>query len=117
MIGRPGDRTIGMNGGSTASYLARTLLHPCLFCFCFLGLEAKGLLDFQGRRGITSVVRWNLRAVVFGVDKGLFDDDLLTPILFGRGVGPRLLAHGLRIRPPCAVVKNPKISTVNLWGR
>ena len=28
------------------------------------GLEAKGLLDFQGRRGITSVVRWNLRPVI-----------------------------------------------------
>ena len=33
-----------------------------------IGLEAKGLLDFQGRRGIASVVRWNLRPVIFGAD-------------------------------------------------
>ena len=33
-----------------------------------IGLEAKGLLEFQGRRGIISVVRWNLRPVIFGVD-------------------------------------------------
>ena len=28
----------------------------------------KGVLDFQGRRGIASVVRWTLRPVIFGVD-------------------------------------------------
>ena len=28
-----------------------------------------GLLDFQGRRGITSVVRCNLGPVIFGVDQ------------------------------------------------
>ena len=33
-----------------------------------IGLEAKGLLAFQGRRGIASVVQWNLRPVIFGVD-------------------------------------------------
>ena len=49
----PGDRTMEMNGGSTASYLARTPRVP-LFMFILIGLEAKGLLDFQGRRGITS---------------------------------------------------------------
>ena len=32
-----------------------------------IGLEAKGLLAFQGRRGIKSVVRGNLRPVIFGV--------------------------------------------------
>ena len=54
MTGRPGDRTMEMNGGSTASYLART---PCvpLFMLSLKGLEAKGLLDFQGRGEITSV--------------------------------------------------------------
>ena len=54
-----------MNGGSTASYLARA---PCVavFLLVLIGLEAKGLLDFQGLRGITSVVRWNLRPVILG---------------------------------------------------
>ena len=58
--GRPGDRAMEMLGGSAASYLARA---PCVpvFLLIFLGLEAKGLLDFQGRRGITSVVRCNPR--------------------------------------------------------
>ena len=55
-----------MNGGSAASYLARS---PCVpvFLLTLIGLEAKGLLDFQGRRGITSVVRWNPRPVIFVV--------------------------------------------------
>ena len=56
-----------MNGGSTVSYLART---PCipLLMLVLIGLETKGLLDFQGRHGIASVVRWNLRPVTFGVE-------------------------------------------------
>ena len=56
-----------MNGGSTASYLASTLGAP-VFLLVLIGLEAKGLLDFQGRRGITSVVQCNLRPVMFGVE-------------------------------------------------
>ena len=32
------------------------------------GSKFKGLLDFQGRRGSASVVRWNLRPVIFGVE-------------------------------------------------
>ena len=40
---------------------SRTLLYAYL-----IGPEAKGLLAFQGRRGIASVVRWNLRPVIFG---------------------------------------------------
>ena len=67
MTGRPGDRTMEMSGGSTALYLARTSRVP-FFMLIFIGLEAKGLLDFQGRRGITSVVRWNLRPVIFGIE-------------------------------------------------
>ena len=31
-------------------------------------MEAEGLLDYQGRAGIISIVRWNLRPVIFGVD-------------------------------------------------
>ena len=34
------------------------LASPCL---CFLCLEAEGFLAFEGRRGMISVVRWNLR--------------------------------------------------------
>ena len=47
-LGRPGDRTTDMNGGSTVSYLARTPRIP-FFLLIFMGLSAKGLLDFQGR--------------------------------------------------------------------
>ena len=66
MTGRPGDRTMEMNGRSTASYLVQTPRVP-VFVFILIGLEANGLLAFQGRRGIISVVRWNLRPVIFGV--------------------------------------------------
>ena len=51
MTGRPGCQTMEMNGGSSASYL-----------------ETEGLLDYQRRAGIISIVRWNLRPVIFGVD-------------------------------------------------
>ena len=68
MTGRPVDHTKEMNGGSTASYLACTPSRP-LFMLIFIGLEAMGLLDFQGRHGIASAVQWNLRPVIFGVDK------------------------------------------------
>ena len=42
-------------------------LRPC-FILSLLSLETEGLLAFQGRAGITSIVRWNLRPVKFGVD-------------------------------------------------
>ena len=60
MTGRPGYWTMEMNGGSSASYLARS---PCV------GVEAEGLLDYQGRAGIISIVQWNLRPVIFGAEK------------------------------------------------
>ena len=56
-----------MNGRSTVSYLMRTPRVPFLMLI-LIGLEAKNSLAFQGRRGITSVVRWNLRPVIFGVE-------------------------------------------------
>ena len=34
-----------------------------------IGLETQGLLDFQGKAGITSILQWNLRPVMFGVCK------------------------------------------------
>ena len=49
----------------------RTSLAPFAFpCFvlCLIGVEAEGLLDYQGRAGIMSIVRWNLRPVIFGVE-------------------------------------------------
>ena len=56
-----------INGKSTVSYLVHTPRVP-FFMLILIGLEAKNLLAFQGRRGIASVVRWNLRPVIFGVD-------------------------------------------------
>ena len=50
MTGRPGHRTMEMNGGSSAPYLART---PCVpfFSTLFNRVETEGFLDYQGRAG------------------------------------------------------------------
>ena len=64
---RPGHGTMEMNGRSTVSYLVRTP-RVRFFMLILVGLEAKGLLAFQGQLGIASVVRWNLHSVIFGVD-------------------------------------------------
>ena len=50
------------------AYLSRT---PCvpLFSTSFNRVETEGLLDYQGRAGIISTVRWNLRPVIFGVEE------------------------------------------------
>ena len=60
------DRGAGF-GGSSASCLART---PCvpLFGTLFNWGGTEGRLDQQRRAGIISIVRWNLRPVIFGVD-------------------------------------------------
>ena len=47
------------------------LAFPC-FALCLIGVETEGLLDYQGPAGIISIVRWNLRPVIFGVDKLAF---------------------------------------------
>ena len=62
-----GHWTMEMNGGSSAPHLACT---PCvpLFVHCLRRVEAEGLLDYQGRAVIISIVRWNLRPVIFGVE-------------------------------------------------
>ena len=67
MTGRPGHCTMEMNGRSAVSYLVRTPRVPS-FMLILIDLEAMGLLAFQGRRGIASVVRWNLRPVFSGVE-------------------------------------------------
>ena len=86
MTGRPGHWTMEMNGGSSAPYLACT---PCvpLFVHCLIRVETEGLLDYQGRAGIISIVRWNLRPVIFGVENQRFR----------KGVGGRGLATN---KPP-----------------
>ena len=67
MTGRPGHRAMEMNGRSTVSYLVCTPRVPFLMLL-LIGPETKNLLAFQGRHGIASVVRWNLRPVIFGVE-------------------------------------------------
>ena len=57
-----------INGGTTASYLVCTPYVP-LSMLVLIGLETKGFFfDFEGRRGIASIVRLNLRPVIFGVE-------------------------------------------------
>ena len=46
------------------------LASPCLV-LSLIGVETEGFLDYQGRAGIISIVRWNLRPVIFGVDSWL----------------------------------------------
>ena len=67
MTGRPGHSTMETNGRNTVSYLVCTPRVP-FFMLILIGLEAKGLLASQGQRGIASVVWWNIRPVIFGVD-------------------------------------------------
>ena len=50
----------------------RTSLVPLAFprfVHCLKGVETEGFLGYQGRAGIISTVRWNLRPVIFGVEK------------------------------------------------
>ena len=68
MTGRPAYRTMEMIGGSSAPYLART---PCvpLFCTLFNRVGNKERFRLPGAGGgIISIVRWNVRPVIFGVD-------------------------------------------------
>ena len=46
-------------------------LRSLVLCFGFVGVDAEGLLDYQEWAGIISIVRWNLRPVIFGVDLAL----------------------------------------------
>ena len=39
---------------------------PC-FLPCLIEMETEGFLDYKGRAGIISIVRWSLRPVMFGV--------------------------------------------------
>ena len=44
------------------------LLASSCFVPCLIGVETEGLLDYQGRAGIISIARWNLRTVILGVE-------------------------------------------------
>ena len=71
MTGRPGYRTMEMIGGSSALYLACA---PCvpLFCTSFnRGGNRGAFKNTRGRQGIISIVQWNRRPVIFGVDNCL----------------------------------------------
>ena len=57
-----------MNGGSTASCLARTLCVPVFPCIFKIRCGSKEAFRLPEKHGITSVVRWNLGPVTFGVD-------------------------------------------------
>ena len=49
--------------------LGRTpFFFPLVLVLCLIGVETEGFLDYQGRAGIMSIVRWNLRLVMFGVE-------------------------------------------------
>ena len=67
MTGRPAYRTMEMNGGSSAAYLACT---PCVALFCTLVNRGGNRRAFRlpGGVGIMSIVRWNLRPVIFDVE-------------------------------------------------
>ena len=76
------DWTTGVpdNGKRMEEVPRRTSLVPLAFpCFvlCLIGVETEGLLDYQGRAGIMSIVRWNLRPVIFGVE--------VRPVVPGKG--------------------------------
>ena len=53
---------------SSPKQYSRNSIPPVSYLCLFKGQEAKGFSAFQGRRGIASVVRWNLRLVVSGVE-------------------------------------------------
>ena len=69
----------GHNGNEWRKF-RRTSLAPLAPCFvlCWKGVETEGLVDYKGRGGIMSIVRWNLRLVIFGVHLGLWSWEPVT---------------------------------------
>ena len=57
-----------LNGGRCPRRTSLVPLALPSFVLCLIGVEAEGLLDYQGRAGIMSIVRWNFRPVMFGVE-------------------------------------------------
>ena len=63
------DWTTGVpdNGNEGRKFRAVPRPYPLhsLVCTLFTKGGSRGLLDYQGRAGIISIVRWNLRPVIF----------------------------------------------------
>ena len=49
-------------------YIACAPRVPLMLCLVLRCLETEGHANFQGRAGITSIVLWILRPVMFGVE-------------------------------------------------
>ena len=99
--GRPGDHTMEMDGGSTVPYLARTPRFP-LFMLVLIGLEAKGLLDFQGRRGITSMVQCGTFARSCSVSIDVVNPGLKVSILLENSQSHLKLSLPTLVIPPAS---------------
>ena len=72
VTGRPGYRTMEVPHRTSLVPLASPY-----FLLCLIGVETEGLVDYQGRAGIISIVLWNLPPVIFGVEnagKGLHEE-------------------------------------------
>ena len=88
------DCTTGVpdNGNEWRKFRAVPRLYPIAFsCFalCLIGVETEGLLDYQGRAGIISIVRWNLRPVIFGVELRFSEISVYFCPVLGRAIhGP-----------------------------
>ena len=89
----------------------RTSLVPLAFpCFVLrlIEVETEGLLDYQGGRGIISIVRWDLRPVIFGVEICILEAELSWGCFMETGRTPKVSPRKgsvlwLSCRPP----KNP----------
>ena len=60
------------------------LAFPC-FVLCLIGVETEKFLDYQGRAGIISIVRWNPRPVRLGVERGKVGGGVHRGMVGGRG--------------------------------
>ena len=85
MTGRPGYRTMEMIGGSSPSYLDHTPCVPLLVTL-FNRVGSRKAFRLPGAAGIISIVRWNLRPVIFGVEICRYFSDIFLDI-FGHFVG------------------------------
>ena len=55
-------------GGSSGCTSLAPLVSPC-FVLCLIGVETEGLLHYQCRAEIISILRWKFRPVIFGVHR------------------------------------------------
>ena len=88
IFGRLWCRTMDMNGGSSASYLACTLRFP-LFCTLLNRGGARRAFRLPGEGRIISIVRWNLRPVLFSVDKPKRTSSVGVGVFHVKGWGPK----------------------------